>query len=320
MEYIKCNLCGSEDHRAVYSRPDILFHKNEWFNVVECNRCGLGFVNPRPSFNEMGKYYPSAFYDYFEDDITNHLIRYKKESEFIEGISAKDRILLDIGCANGGFPRFMRKIGWQVEGVEISANSKSISDFKVYKEDFSQIPVSTPRYDVITAWAVLEHVHDPMTYFIKVAEVLKPNGLFVFLVTNFKSISSKFLFSEDIPRHLYFFTEETIKMYLAHAGLELIKADYSNKIYSMRPVNWLRYYIYRYVLQRKLAWKDMPDNRMEYLVKRGLKNNIFSNIKYSVTHPLTVIDRVLVPIVEKLQIASGNYGIVTFVARKSKRG
>ena len=59
-------------------------------------------------------------------------------------ISTVDKILLDIGCANGDFPRFMRKIGWQVEGVEISANSKSISDFKVYKEDFSQIQRDRP--------------------------------------------------------------------------------------------------------------------------------------------------------------------------------
>jgi 2-polyprenyl-3-methyl-5-hydroxy-6-metoxy-1,4-benzoquinol methylase len=61
----------------------------------------------------------------------------------------------------------MRRLGWKVEGVEVSSNAKLITDFKVYRQEFKDIPISEPRYDVITAWAVLEHVHDPMAYFKK---------------------------------------------------------------------------------------------------------------------------------------------------------
>ena len=320
MELVKCNLCGSWEHSHVYSKPDTLYCKEEWFTVVECNKCGLGFVNPMPGSNEIGKYYPPVFYDYFENEASYHLRRYQTESEYLSGITTEDKLLLDIGCANGDFPRFMLSKGWRVEGVEVSENSRPISEFKVFRMELTQIPISEPRYDAITAWAVLEHVHDPMAYFMKAGEILKPGGLFVFLVTNFKSITSKHLFHEDVPRHLYFFTEETVKKYIEKAGLELVLVDYSDKIYKMQPINWLRYFLFTYLLKRNLQWKDLPETRMEYLAKHNLKKNAFNNFRYALTHPLTVLDRALMPIYEKLQLITNSYGIVVYVARKPNHG
>lgn len=298
--------------------PDLLYFKDEWFTVVVCDNCGLGFVNPRPTFSEMSRYYPSSYFKYFDEERDSKLRRYEAEARFLQDFTMKKRekLLLDIGCANGDFPRFMKNLGWQVEGVEVSSVSKPISDFKVYRQEFTEIPVSEVRYDAITAWAVLEHVHDPMAYFMKAADVVKPKGTFIFLVTNFKSISSRYLFREDLPRHLYYFTEETIRTYLGHSGFDLIQADYSNTMYSMRPLNWLRYYVYRYFLGRGLELKDIPDTRIQYFDKRGLRKNMFSSLKYITVHPFTVIDRILMPLYEKYQMLSNKYGIVTYVAIK----
>jgi SAM-dependent methyltransferase len=210
----------------------------------------------------------------------------------------------------------MQQLGWRVEGVEVSANSKAITDFKVYKQEFTEIPVYEPRYDAITAWAVLEHIHDPMAYFKKAAQVLKSGGVFVFLVTNFKSLSSRHLFCEDVPRHLYFFTEGTVRKYLGVSGFDLIKRDYSDKIYSMRPVNFLRYYFYRYIYKRRLGWIDTQFTRPHFFEKDSLRNCWIKNLGYIISSPLYVVDRLLMPIYERYQIISKAYGIATYVARR----
>ncbi len=317
METIKCNLCGSDNYRVVYSMPDARYFVDEWFNVVECNHCRLGFVNPRPTRAEISKYYPSSFYDYFDDERDYHLRRYAAEARFLpEASSDKSKLLLDVGCANGDFPRFMQELGWRVEGVEVSPNSKAITDFKVYKQAFTEIPVYEPRYDAITAWAVLEHTHDPMAYFRKAAQVLKAGGIFVFLVTNFKSVSSRSLFREDVPRHLYFFTEETVRKYLAESDFYLIQKDYSDKIYSMRPVNFLRYYFYHYFKRQRLGWKDAQFSKPHQSKKHRLQDLLIEDIKYVISNPFYVVDRLLMPIYERYQIITKAYGIVTFVARR----
>lgn len=321
-ETIACNLCRKSDHRVVYQKPDTKYFPEEIFSVVECLNCGLGYVNPRPAFSEISRYYPVDFYEYFDADPTSQAKRYQVEASYLRELANPPngrKRLLDIGCANGDFPRFMIKQGWDVEGVEVSRNSKEIDDFPVYRSPFPDLPLDQPCFDAITAWAVLEHVHDPMSYFKKAARLLKRGGTFVFLVTNFNSISSRALFLEDIPRHLYFFTEKTVSEYLTQNGFEFLRADYTNRIYSMRPMNWLYYYIARFK-GVDLKFEDLPDTSYQSFSRHSQMDGFRLKSKYLISllfsHPLAVIDKALVPIVERIQILRRRYGIVTFVARK----
>jgi len=92
-------------------------------------------------------------------------------------------------------------------------HAKPILDFKSLSAEFHEIPVDERALRRDHGVAVLEHVHDPKAYFKKAGQVLKKGAMFVFLVTNFKSLSSRGLYLEDVPRHLYFFTEETVARY-----------------------------------------------------------------------------------------------------------
>ena len=225
-------------------------------------------------------------------------------------------MLLDVGCANGDFPRYMRERGWQVEGVEIGHNAREITDFPVYRCELPDIPIHTPRYDAITAWAVLEHVHDPMAYFRKAGHLLQPGGRFVFLVTDFESLPSRRLFREDVPRHLYFFSEATVRAYLEAAGLRLLRADRHNRIFEMRPVNWLRHYLFNALLGRELRWQDLPETPGEYYRRVG-GAGLGAKMGYALMHPFAILDRILMPVFEVLASPKLTCGIVTYVATKA---
>ncbi len=317
METVNCNLCGASDQRIVYAKPDEHYPRDEWFTVVECLNCGLGFLNPRPTPEEIGQYYPAGYYEYDQRDPDFHERRYEIEADVIRGKipDGKGRSLLDLGCANGNFPRYMKRLGWEVEGVEVSANSEEIKDFKVYREPFPELSIDGPYYDAITAWSVLEHLHDPLAHFQKAARLLKPGGIFVFVVPNFDSLSSHSLFREDTPRHLFFFTRRTISEFLARAELLATEIRCDNRIFEMRPLGWLRYYLNR-SLGRKLRWQDLPPTRLEYLARHGLPNNLLSNFRYLITHPFTVLDRLLMPLYERWQLRTGTYGMLICVATK----
>jgi 2-polyprenyl-3-methyl-5-hydroxy-6-metoxy-1,4-benzoquinol methylase len=319
MEVVSCNLCGSDDHRLVYRMPDARFYRDRWFCVVQCRNCGLGFVNPRPTREQMAEYYPAEFYQDFEVNSAYHQRRYAREAEFVErAVPDGSRRLLDVGCANGDFPRFMMRRGWTVEGVEVSPTANPIEDFPVFRDEFPRLPAAEPRYDAVTAWAVLEHVHDPLAYFRKAAQVLRPGGALVFLVTNFASASSCRLYAEDVPRHLYFFAEPTVRRYMKLTGFRLLKADYSDRIYSMRPVNWLHYLVNFRWRGREYRYQDSTFSRQRYFAEHGLEPSLPNQLRYFVTYPHMLADRGLMRVYEKYQMMTRAYGIVTYVAVRNR--
>jgi len=300
--------------------PDTKFFPDEFFTVVECDQCGLGFVNPRPSFAEMRKYYPR---EYYQGEQTATFARYldkrfAAEARYLREIEQRKgpKKMLDVGCCNGEFPRFMKARGWDVEGVEVSEASQLILDFPVYTNEFHEISIDEPAYDAVTAWAVLEHVHDPMAYFRKAARVLKKNGLFVFLVTNFHSMASRHLFAEDIPRHLYFFTRETVRRYLEKNGLALVTEDNGRSVYKLAPDHWLAYLLHTRVQGEPFKYADVPLSSRQFRRVHGLKKGFAAALRYAVYSPVSVVERLLLPAVEATQILRRTYGISTYVARK----
>jgi 2-polyprenyl-3-methyl-5-hydroxy-6-metoxy-1,4-benzoquinol methylase len=320
LETVACNLCGSDRYRTVYEMPDRKFFRDEFFTVVECERCGLGFVNPRPTLAEIQKYYPAKYYQgpptkSHQGYLTR---RFSAEASYLKPLEngSGPKRLLDVGCANGDFPRFMAARGWEVEGVENSESSLRITDFPVYTEEFDKILVHQPYYDAVTAWAVLEHVHDPMAYFRKAAEVVKKGGLFVFLVQNFHSVASRNLFCEDVPRHLYFFTRETIRQYLEKSEFSLEKEVNGRKIYKLAPSNWLGFMVRTKLLGKKYEFRDAPLTSKEFRSVHDLPPGFVTAMKYAAYSPTMVIDRMLWPLVETAQILRKTYGVSTFVARK----
>lgn len=320
MENVACNLCGSGRQTLAYEMPDHRFFPQEVFQVVECADCGLGFVNPRPTPQEIAKYYPP---EYFQSPGTQSFDRYlakrfSREAAYIEEArnGASPGTLLDVGCANGEFPRFMAARGWQVEGAEVAPSAQPITDFPVYLGDFKNIPVDKPTYDVVTAWAVLEHVHDPMACFRKASQLVKKDGLFIFLVPNFRSITSRYLFWEDIPRHLYFFSRSTVRTYLEKTGFALQKEDNRGNVYKASPANWLQFVLQTKLRGKSFTWQDVPLSSRQFRKVHGLRPGVQAALKYAAYSPLSTIDRMLWPFIEWAQILRGTYGNTTYIARK----
>ena len=62
MEKVKCDLCDSTEYIVLFNQTDLL-HKTttESFQMVRCEYCGLCYLNPRPTKNEITKYYSEEY-------------------------------------------------------------------------------------------------------------------------------------------------------------------------------------------------------------------------------------------------------------------
>ena len=80
-------------------------------------------------------------------------------------------------------------------------------------------------FDAITLWHVLEHVHDLQGYITKLKLLLKENGKLFIAVPNYTSndavIYKEFWAAYDVPRHLYHFSPQSMKMLIEKHGMRI---------------------------------------------------------------------------------------------------
>jgi SAM-dependent methyltransferase len=219
-EYVSCNLCGADDAKPVVRLRDYRLRVDDTaWSVVQCRRCSLGYLNPRPTTSEMARYYPETYFAHR----TASNPRYARQAARIGG-EAGD--LLEIGDARGDFLRIMQRRGWRVVGLEPSS-AMGAGDVTILRARFpAECPLPKESFDVIAAWSVFEHLHDRGTAFNRCAEVLRPGGRLVIQVPNFASIQSRWALMEDVPRHLYFFTRRTLEAYAMQANLTVRRVEY----------------------------------------------------------------------------------------------
>ena len=138
----------------------------ESFALVLCNKCGLVFTNPRPDSQKIQEYYQSDNY-ISHTNKSNSLINlvYKIARSFtlrskhnlIQKHKKSGRIL-DFGCGTGHFISYMGGKGWDATGYDpLISQSDSIS-FK-YINSLQKLE-SEDKFHIITAWHVIEHIHD----------------------------------------------------------------------------------------------------------------------------------------------------------------
>jgi len=249
-----CNVCGSGSYRFLYKKRDPI--SRQYFNVVACSQCGLGYVNPRPSSEMMKDYYQSNYYcNRFNDSKAipaggdtflgklyklywKIFSRYypprvlKTEKDICARYTKGRGELLDIGCANGDFLKVMQDSGFEVCGLEFSDHFINKYGLNIFKGELVNAHYDTQRFDLVTMWAVLEHVSDPMGYLKEINRILKPGGKVIFLVPNLKSIPFGICHNDDIPRHLYLFSPTTMERMLTQSNFKLKALIHHNAIFS----------------------------------------------------------------------------------------
>lgn len=63
MELVSCDLCRSDQSELVTRQRDFLLEvTQDEFTIVRCRQCSLIYLNPRPSKDLLGSYYPTVYY------------------------------------------------------------------------------------------------------------------------------------------------------------------------------------------------------------------------------------------------------------------
>jgi SAM-dependent methyltransferase len=176
---VPCRVCSSINH--------IPFADALGYRIVLCRDCGLWYVNPQPTIEELEQFY--AEYD--------EGIQWRQNEEPFNRamrdviISLKQTgTVLDVGCGSGNFLLCMRGTGFSVFGIEPSKTgseyteaSNGVEVFKGMVEEYLALP-DHKSFDVVTLLNVLEHLTDPARTLIQVSQLMNPGGILAIVVPN----------------------------------------------------------------------------------------------------------------------------------------
>jgi 2-polyprenyl-3-methyl-5-hydroxy-6-metoxy-1,4-benzoquinol methylase len=247
----KCDLCNGRNFRFLFKNHDRMLGIPGEFNLVKCDKCGLVFINPSPSKMEVSKYYPKEkYYSLSENPLENmklkiYRIFYKKGFSIkklifspLKFIVRSTRIrengnFLDIGCGDGKFLRLMREFGMSCYGIEPNNPKKIAEDrLKILNCELKDAKFKSNFFDVITLNHVFEHVNSPSLILEEIYRILKPGGHVIIATPNIGSLTAK-LFGKywlqlDTPRHLFLYSEKTMRDYAEKEGFKVDKIRYNS--------------------------------------------------------------------------------------------
>lgn len=230
MKLVPCNTCGSLSFVTLYQKGSPL---GESFEVVKCKKCQLVQVNPQPSLEDVIKYYSDSYFtertdrgydNYYSEKIQNEISRVFQlnlnDLAFLQWekkyFSKKEnrRSSLDIGCAAGYFVDFMKNRGYAAEGIEVADGPVDFARNKlgltIHKENFLTWDLDYKhKYDVVTLWATIEHLHSPKETLIKIKNHLNPGGTLILstcrygILSKWHGVKWRYL---NVPEHLYYYS------------------------------------------------------------------------------------------------------------------
>jgi SAM-dependent methyltransferase len=227
-QHVPCDLCGSHEHDVV-STIARYFHP---LTTVLCRNCGLVFTNPRPTEEEIRKFYYEDYWRNYKGgpipdprSIRKSLSSAERRFWKIQKLLTPRSKVLDIGAGSGEFVFVLKTRGYEAIGLEPTA---SYADFatrkygmKVINTTWEEADFSPETFDMITLHHVLEHLARPSAIMARLNYWLRDGGHLDLTVPDIERVDCT-PFSRFHIAHLYNFNRHTLEMLAHDNGFESI--------------------------------------------------------------------------------------------------
>ena len=313
-----CPLCGADERCVLYRARDEWLDRPEVYGVVQCADCGHVYLSPRPTAAVQGDLYPPDFYAARRPD---EEVRAAWDTETNRRKAAYLALrppgtCFEIGAYWGDWLYYMQARGWTVHGCEPSPHPRNVFGLPIVRGPIEDAGLAPGSLDVVAAWAVLEHLADPVSVCSQVARALRPGGEFVFTVPNFDSLAARWMRLDDVPRHVQFFTPRSVRRLADAAGLSVERFWFDDRLFAMSTRG-----LVEYTLRRMLGWNLTAyrrEKRSREELERRARLSAWRRLAEAGSGwaPVRLLDHALAPLLDRIAMWRGTYGTMTVRLRK----
>jgi SAM-dependent methyltransferase len=230
---IPCNLCGASDVAVIGDRD----RNGRPLRTTICRKCGLVWSNPRPSEEEVRRYYSNEYRLDYKGHSTPSMRHVARSGR---GALNRYRVLaphikpgvriLDAGAGGGEVVYVLRKLGVDACGLEpdeqYARHAREALGVPVITGFVQDAAFPAGSFDVVTMYHALEHVEDPSAILSRLRDWMVGQGVLLIEVPNVEAVciapAHRFHFA-----HFYHFNREALEAMGRKAGFEPVETTTS---------------------------------------------------------------------------------------------
>lgn len=229
--------CPACDFSGVFGEVEVL---NDSV-LYECPRCSVSFWWPLEHPGE--KFYEESYmFEILEERKTAWY-----HEQFLRHPPILEGSLLDIGCGQGEFlGAASKRLHLDLWGIDIAKKNvdfvrKKFHLDKIYNETPGNFlrRSGLPKFDIVTMFEVLEHLHNPKEILNEIKQIISPEGYLVLSVPNGRRFGKICEDWDYPPNHLFRWNKKSISMFLESQGFAVdtvVEEPFSREFFFIRGV------------------------------------------------------------------------------------
>lgn len=240
-----CPICKKNNIEPDFLSAQALdTYHSEKYVYGKCRECDVLILLNPPDAEDEVDYTASGYYQrtqakgrWLVDNLMAVFMAYRIRlvQKLTGNVNLKGKSLLDIGCGKGKFLTSAKREYALVSGLEPTVRSFEFARFAlgddVQNKMMSKELFPSDTFDIVTMWHVFEHIPDPSSMLDACATVLRPDGVLVIAVPNYKGLVAKIggatWFNLDPPRHVIHYCPSSLTCLLEKNGFEVVETNHS---------------------------------------------------------------------------------------------
>lgn len=234
-----CPTCGSSDCSLIAERDD---KTGETLTVVQCERCGLGRIDPMPDVAELQRWYGERYREEYKSATAprlTHALRagrlalerwdwLRQQAGFSVPASS-----LDIGASSGEFVLLLAQQGVDAQGLEphrgYAAHAREHLGLAVTTGSLHERlhEFAQGQFDLISMFHVLEHLPDPVRSLARIRRHLSERGHVYIEVPDMAAMCSPA--NAFFRAHTLYFTAQSLRQTVEAAGFDVIADNFQDQ-------------------------------------------------------------------------------------------
>ncbi len=196
---------------------------------MRCRRCQVAFATRRDPVERAREVHDQGYFEanrdfVYPDGSPNYFEYAMPRTLFFWALGfsrfpPEGRRALDVGCGNGLMLRYLRFLGYEPWGVEISEWAAEYARTRVGEPRVTTGTLDAAAYPdghfrLVTLVHVLEHLDEPAPMLAEIRRVLEPGGLFYVEVPSSERDPGDYLVGD----HFWFYCVDALRYLLTGAG------------------------------------------------------------------------------------------------------